>query len=552
MIHDLGTLSQRWQNRLPYCALISAVFAAYSNVYGNAFLFDDGLVITRNTFLLSWQTFGALLTASTTEGAHISGGFYRPLQNILYFFVYHVFGESRFGFHLLNVSLHATNACLLYKLGCKLKFKTISTLLATLIWALHPIHTEAVTYMSATADSLHTLFCLLGIVVLLPDVTQRKIYISVPLFILGLLSKETAIVFPLLVVVTIFLKDEHRYRWQSYLCTWPLWILMIAYISWRMTNTSLDGPQTYERVYDLPDYHNLKLYAGEPLWRLYTFLATLPAYLSLLVWPTGLHMERSFMIFANFLLVKVQIGLALCLMALGQIIWGAWRRRLSLSWGLLWFAAAHAPDTGLIFPINSLFLEHWMYLPTTGLFLGLGQHLGEELRHPRWLPFRPTVVACAVSVAFILGICTFEQNEVWHDPVTFYTHMFKFGVVSARAHNNLALAYGERGDFPAAIGEFNKAIAITDTYAETRHNLALAVLNVSDRDAHIPEAIDDLNRALQIDPTFYRSYQALAQIYAYLGRKERAYGDGQTAQADDERSAFYKQKGEALLNSRGP
>ena len=156
---SFGSLSPRQQMLAPYLALAAAVFLAYSNTLNNPFLFDDGLLVTRNELLRSWETFGQLFTASTTEGAHIKGGFFRPLQNILYFFVYQIFGEEPVGFHLLNTALHATNAGLVYLLGKKLGFNPIACFFASLIWAVHPIHTEAITYISGTADPLYSFFC---------------------------------------------------------------------------------------------------------------------------------------------------------------------------------------------------------------------------------------------------------------------------------------------------------------------------------------------------------------------------------------------------------
>ncbi|MGK4455986.1 hypothetical protein, partial [Klebsiella pneumoniae] len=79
------------------------------------------LLIHLNSYLRSWDTFGHLFTASTTDGAHIAGGFYRPVQNILYFFVFQIWGEQPFGFHLLNICIHAANACLAYRLALRLK-----------------------------------------------------------------------------------------------------------------------------------------------------------------------------------------------------------------------------------------------------------------------------------------------------------------------------------------------------------------------------------------------------------------------------------------------
>ncbi|MDD3371931.1 MAG: hypothetical protein PHE27_08930, partial [Alphaproteobacteria bacterium] len=141
------------QPSTPYYFLILCVFISYINVFDNQFLFDDDLIIVLNTWIKDWSHIGDILTGSTTNGAHIIGGFYRPLQLLLYLLMHHLGGGGTFWFHALNLSLHIANTCLVYKLGKKLGFYEEACFLAALVWGVHPIHTEAVTYMSATADT---------------------------------------------------------------------------------------------------------------------------------------------------------------------------------------------------------------------------------------------------------------------------------------------------------------------------------------------------------------------------------------------------------------
>jgi tetratricopeptide (TPR) repeat protein len=247
-------------------------------------------------------------------------------------------------------------------------------------------------------------------------------------------------------------------------------------------------------------------------------------------------MERVFPIYTRADLLPVLEGLLITVAAFAQIIWAVFiqkgRRGLALSWGILWAAAAHFPNSGLAVPTNSLFLEHWLYVPTTGLFLGIAESLhgvwtsittylrSSKPRLTKYLGFATLIVF--LGLAGKLGTMTFEQNTVWQNPITFYKHLFSLNEGSARAHNNLALAYAERGDLTQALDEFQKAIHITDTYAETQHNYALTLLNLPDQASHINEAIEHLNRSLEIDPNFYRSLDALAAIYEHLGDHSRA------------------------------
>jgi tetratricopeptide (TPR) repeat protein len=528
-------LSAPTQKLLPCLALAAAVFIVYGNIYDNALLFDDTIIITSNEYLRSWHTLGLLLTKSTIAGSHAAGGFYRPLQLFLYFLIYQLSGTEPAGYHLLDVTLHAANATCVFLLGRALGFRLWPAFLGALIWAVHPLHTEAVTYASGTADPLMVLFCLLGLLIMLPDFAPRRIALSIPCLILALLSKEGAVVFPALAVTCIFLRSEKRLDPRTYLLTWPLWLIAGAYAVWRAKTPGFDGPQTYDAFYAQHGYDTLQLYASHLSWRIYTCLATLPAYLALIVWPTHLHMERAFSAYDGLFFPLPLAGLAIFVGSASIILWATVKRSvrvLPLAWGLLWFAVAYFPDTGLIFPMNAQFLEHWMYMPTIGLFLGVAESFGMMLAiAERKFPHaRVAAAACAGVLTALFSLHSYEQNEIWHDPFVFYGSIFKYQEVSPRAHNNLALAYEELGNYPAAIAEYEKAIAITDTYAEVRYNLALDFLRAPDQKDAIPFAIKNLNRALEIDPTFYRAWETLGNIYDLLGDKQKAAEDRHKAE----------------------
>jgi Tfp pilus assembly protein PilF len=501
--------------------LACATFIVYSNIFNNELLFDDDLLIHLNSYLRGWDTFGHLFTASTTEGAHIPGGFYRPMQNFLYFFIFQIQGETPFGYHLLNVGLHAANVCLGYRLALKLGLDPRAALIGMLIWAVHPLHTEAITYMSGTADPLYVFFGMLMLNRLFPQPTMKNVLWCIPLMALAMLSKETAIVMPALAVVCLFYVSPEKFSFKTYKVLWPLWVFAITYLAWRVTSTHFDGPARYAMSMHLPEFENLRLYNGDSVMRFYTFLATLPAYVQLLVWPVGLHMERAFFLY-NVLAPEVLIGFVILLMFFAQLTWGQGKRGLTISWGFLWFAAAYFPNTGLFFSMNSLFLEHWMYLPTMGLFLSLAQEavrLADRLKS--YTVNCAGVAVCMVIVVALSGQ-TLYHNTAWRDAMTFYTNMFSYDVTSPRGHNNLAIAYMKAGNLPQAIEEYKTSVREGDTYAETHYNLALAYMSLPDQKANQPLAVAELQRALQMEPRFYRAYVALAAISDYNGDPTRA------------------------------
>ena len=343
---------------------------------------------------------------------------------------------------------------------------------------------------------------------------------------LALLSKETAVVFPLLAMGLLFYQSENRWSLRTYLKTWPLWLMLVPYFIVRTTMLGIE---------DL--FHYNKLAAGLGLdmglaTRFYTFLATLPTYLRLLVWPSGLHLVRSFPIYRSLWTPQVLAGLAILLAAFTGIVWKPRQRATPLAWSLLWAAAAYIPVSGILVMTDVLIAERWLYLPTMGLALGLGEYLVRLLGHARALRLRPVLAGLAVLIACLFGMLTFEQNKTWRDQLTLYNHILECGDDSAKMRTNLGMAYLDKGQYTLAIEQFQRALAFADNDANVHYALGFALMkdataNPLDLNStELDDAIAHFQRALELNPDFYEACDALRIIYSNRGDhdKESEYG----------------------------
>jgi hypothetical protein len=256
------------------------------------------------------------------------------------------------------------------------------------------------------------------------------------------------------------------------------------------------------------------VYADHFSHRLYTFFATLPTYLDLLLWPQHLHMEREFPVYLSFLIPRVLAGIALCCVMFACIAQKPGKSATPLGWGAVWFLSALLPCTGLLLPVNAVLCEHWMYLPTMGLALGIAAALDYAIKQPTLRIALGLVCAVLVSV---LGCATFMQNEIWRDPVVFYQNIFAAGERAPRAHNNLGTIYFDDGDMEKAAEQYRIAIANSTHYATPRYNLALAILRQRTDPASVHIAITNLEEAVVIKPDFTTAYAVLADAYGLLG-----------------------------------
>src|SRR3989441_12724641 len=176
-------------------SLVVIVFLCYANSLGNEFVFDDYLLVLGNERIRSLNS-GLLLNS------------YRPIRDISYAIDYALWGERAFGFHLTNLIIHAANVLLVFVLIRRFTESLLTATLAALIFAVHPIQTDAVTYISGRRDLLFTFFYLLAFHSYLTYYRKRWSLQAVIYFVLffllwalSLLSKEMAASLPILIFV---------------------------------------------------------------------------------------------------------------------------------------------------------------------------------------------------------------------------------------------------------------------------------------------------------------------------------------------------------------
>ena len=530
-----------WPARVFLCM---SVLLSYASVWPNEFVFDDKGLIVWNEFLKHWSSLPRLLTSQDYAGYNMPGGGYRPIQMLIYFLIYQAFGPSTVAFHALNIFLQALNACLLHHFGIRAGFKKGAAFAAALLWAVHPLHTSVVAYMASTAELLRGSFCLLGLITLLPDFTPRRIWRAMIFFMLALGCKESSVVFPALAAITFFFISKDRTRVTAYLKMWPLWLLAACYIAiWLLFLHITNNNMSPMHIQD---------YTSNFTNRALTSLATLPVYARLIVWPVDLHIERSFPIFSTLLAWQPMTGVLMAGLGFLQIFWGRTRRTLALSFGLLWFAIALSPYTGIVIPIDARINEGWLYLPTMGLFLG-GAQTATGFFETRQNAARLLVMALAIS----LGIATFFQNEIWRNIETLYQSVLHREGRVDQLGAHLGLFYMEQGEFDKAIEQFQYGLDHADERSKigraySHFRLALAWLHVRIDNKtlkvddmirilpscqHIPEAVGELEKALQDNPDFYQAHQLLAFLYRYQGNNLMA--------------DFYQKQADAILRTRG-
>ena len=299
-----------------HAAIIAALtFAAYFNSLHTPFLFDDEVTIRHHKSVQS-STYPILSARGVTYNS------YR--------------GQTEpWHYHLVNVSLHAVNSVLVYAI-------TGGSIWAGLFFTLHPIQTESVTYITGRAELLAAMFVLMGVYLCL----KNRPYIALALYPLAMLSKESAIVMPIL--LWLMLRSKPQFK------PWIWAIAVLVMLSCAGIWTMLNGAASF--LTTIP----------ASLTYLHAQLTVLLHYLGLTLWPTGQYQNADPIIHPTTISTIAGVA-ALAALSLGAIK----AKSAPIRLGLLWFLIALAPTSSIV-PIPDLMAEHRLYTPMIGVAMVFG------------------------------------------------------------------------------------------------------------------------------------------------------------------------------------
>lgn len=512
--------------------LIIATCCVYVFSFNNQFVWDDEQFIYKNRFVTEFKL-KQLFGTSTTAGAGIDSNYYRPLTSLSFSWDWLLSNGNELFFHVTNTGLHLGAGLALLTLLKRLGLNQSACFWISLIFLIHPLQTEAVTYINSRGDSLYTLLLLLSLISLDAYLKKQKhvkfrkmkfetspegwLMLSSILFGLSILAKEIAVAGLGLMVLTsgYWLWQQIKLRgsdWieqlkQIVIGLLPAAFLVALYLTLRATLLNFSNSFNF--------YDEVNVYSSSLGIRLLTFSKILLIYFRLLLIPYPLHMERTVEIITN----PINLWTMVSLLILGGLTWIGYQeiKQQKTAWiwlGLGWFFIMLAPVSGLV-PINGLLYEHWLYLPQVGFWLILWgifkifksriQAVWPKFNKKSW---QQLSICLLLPLLVAYGLLTIRQNIIWTHPIRFYQYTLNY-TQSARLHNNLAMAYSDEGNFQAAIEHYQQALKLGSNYPQIYHNLG----NAYQRQQQIERAKQYYQQALELNPDFFYSYQPLLSIY---------------------------------------
>ena len=453
-------------NRIAVAVLLVAGLAPFLNAFGNGFVWDDRPLIVDNPYVQDVRLLKEGLLSDfwrVLEDPSRFRSYYRPVTTLTYFLDYAVWGQQPAGYHVTNVLWHLVNVLLVYWVALSLSLERESALVASVLFAVHAVHTESVTWISGRTDVIACAFTLGAFGLALRSRRGPRFPLRIAavatLYLLAILAKEVAIVLPAALAlhfVWLSPRDgDARRTFRAAMVSLTAAASFYLVFRTRILDLPLliQGPTTL-----LVQVFNLPVLGG---W-----------YLLKLAWPWPLeaHVPLQWLPFTRWPMV---LAIALCLAGAAVLLFLLGRRnRVALfaaSWVLLFLLPVLNAGTFT----DVLVAERFLYLPSVGFAWLLGAAYG-LIPRGRWAT--GTARSVAVLLALTSTSLALVRNRDWRHELQFFRLMVAESEAYPLPHMALGEAYLRSGDAQSAISAFQEAIRRGPINCLSVNSLALAYL----------------------------------------------------------------------------
>jgi tetratricopeptide (TPR) repeat protein len=486
-----------WLRLVGGAILATGAIAVYSRTFSVPLIFDDNPAIVGNSTIRHWSTAFWPPSNSTASG--------RPILNLSLAINYAISGTAVWSYHALNLAIHVLSGLTLFGIVRRTlvpragQAAALIAFSAALLWTLHPLQTESVTYLVQRAESLMGLFYLLTLYGFIRGAEadgrprRRWFALSVAACLLGMATKEVMVTAPLIVLlydrtfVAGSFREAGRRRGGVHVAlaaTWLLLASLVASAGWDRNGTSGFDVGITPWAYWLTQFEAVTRY----LW--------------LSVWPHPLVFEYGTfwvnrpMEVALYALVVVGLAVA--------VLVALWRRPVPGFLGA-WFFVILAPTSVMPGRIQMI-VEHRMYLPLAAVMTLVAMGIHAAVRRQSW-------VVLAV-LALGLGMLTARRNEDYRSELTIWSDTVAKRPNNELAHNSLGVAWskipGRRND---AIAQYEEALRLQPDDADAHNNLGVAWSQIPGRRS---DAAAQFAEAVRLKPDYAEAHSNLGLAWSRM------------------------------------
>jgi tetratricopeptide (TPR) repeat protein len=508
---------------IPILILLLVSFAVYFNALFGDFVTDDKYQIVDNPWIRDIRNISTIFSKDvwSFEPGVIISNYYRPLMHLVFMLNYHLFGPKPWGFHLVNILFHCGVSVLVFLVIRRLLIEQRASVspeylspsfIVAMLFASHPSHTEAVTWIAGLPDVAFTFFYLLSFYLYVRSkaILSGSYLFSIVCFAVAAFFKEPALTLPVIILAHDYVFREERPRFPDYVKRYiPYLVIGVGYLALRIHALGEFAPQkrhvtltAYQYAINVP-----------PLFT---------QYLEKLLVPLNLN---AFYVFHPIASLFEFRGVFSLIVTAGFVVLFciAFKKNKVVFLGLSFVTVPLLPVLYIPALGENTFTDRYLYLPSVGYMLLLATIL---LWAKKKLPSAVRSVTIVFTVMWgLFTVGTVNRNNVWKDNITLWTDTVKKSPGSEVAHNDLGVAYASQGQMDRAIAEYQTVLRLNPDYAMAHYNLGLAYASLSQMDSVIVE----FQTVLRLKPDFAMAHYNLGLAYAFLGQMDTAITEFQTA-----------------------
>jgi protein O-mannosyl-transferase len=518
----------------------------YLNTLWASFVYDDNYQIVQNPYIRSFGYLKQILTTPvwSFKYARVPTNYYRPLMSLEYLVLYKMYGPLAYVFHLANLLTNAAVAILLYAVTRRLFNSKPIAFVAALIFALHPVHTEAVAWIASVPDLQLAAFLLITFWFYLDlgEPERKRWWTPIAMtcaFLLALFSKEPAVAFP---VIALFYEyalraDRQQTNWKQKLGRYgPLFLATGVYLCARVALIGGLIPRLQRPRLSWPS-------------ALLSAVSLFGQYMNKLVWPVPLKMFYAFNAVNNPVDLGFLIGVA-WILALGFLCWYFWKRNRLLVLPILWTVATLGPALNARWMPGNVFAERYLYVPSMGFCWLASIGLLALWDAKRIRPFvwaRVALTAIALLSLSLSALAIVARNRVWYSDLRFFADGVRQTPDNSNLRSDLGFAYWDVRDHTHAIEQWNISVTKDPNNFWALNNIGMAAVD----EKRYGDAIPVLQRALKLRPEFSDAHLNMAEALDGLHQETEAEAEFHAAvdsspldfKAHNRFAAFYLAQG---------
>jgi tetratricopeptide (TPR) repeat protein len=510
----------KWKIIIPAFLFIS--FAIYSNTLKTPFILDDNKLIVDNS-------------AIQNNSIYTKFNLPRYIGYVSFGLNYKLTKYNPISYHIVNILIHFSNSILIIILLNKLfrrieerkVFKNYHTLpiFVALLFLVHPLQTQAVTYVVQRLTSLATMFVLLSIIYYIKFKESKNkfsfYFLALIFAVFAYKTKENTATLSLMIIAieAIFFnkKDEIIPFKKRVIYIIPFILLVVViplsfvdfdkFKSQNFSETLKNIENTMQNIFleFVETTQETKLISRKQY--LLTEFNVIITYIRMLFIPINQSLHHMYPLAKSLFEIPTFFSFTL-LFAIVIIAIVFYKKYIEIFFGIIWFYTFLLVESSII-PIQDVIFEHRVYLPSIGFFItiiyGLFFLLGSRLYKSL-----PIII---ISLAVILSFLTYKRNIVWKDEISIWEDVIKKYPNNHIAHGSIGTAYAKINRCDKAIPELLKSIELYPGYAKSINNLATCYLKMG----KVKDAVETYKKAIEVDPNYVRAYYNLASLYYLHG-----------------------------------